>query len=272
MLIYIIANSAFSDFINYTIKGTLEFNNYISYKNLIKLDLIGILSVCIPIIIVIEWIKTIILDKDRKLLIILTYGMAMLVITFPISDKIHFLIGATPIIILLLYEIETSLKKIITNNRFSKGISTLLMSIIILGLIDYAFVNFYHYFKEIDNYSRLNHFRYIPISKSLENQIQEVDKFILSEESKVKILDASAVSYMIPLDRYYKDYNMLLKGNIGYQGEKKIIDEISRNQNEKYLILDNKYSKNWQTPMKIIEYVLNEKDRVGQIEIFNVYK
>lgn len=272
MLIYIVLNGAFTDFVNYTIKGTREFSNYIPYKNLIKLDLVGVLSVLVPITMMIEWIKTIILDKDRKLLILLVYGIAMFVITFPISDKIHFLIGGTPIIILLLCEIGTIMKKIFKNDKFNRMVLTFISSIIILGVIYYASINFYQYFKNLDKYTNLNHFKYVPISESLEKKIVEVDQWILQQENKVKILDASAAVYMIPLDRYNKDYDMLLKGNLGYQGEKRIIEEISEDRNGKYLILDAQYNKNWQIPTSIITYISNNKQKIGDVEIFNIYQ
>ena len=52
LIIYLLINNAFSDFINYAILGIKEFNNYISYKKLLENDdiIIAILSVVCPMI------------------------------------------------------------------------------------------------------------------------------------------------------------------------------------------------------------------------------
>lgn len=272
MLVYITYNGAFSDFVNYTIKGTTEFSNYIEYNKLIKLNITGVLSILVPLTMLVEWVKTIILEKDRKASILLVYGIAMFAIVFPISDKIHFLIGSIPIIILLLYEIRNIVNKIIKKKKIKVIFITFASSVLILGLIYYTGNNFYNYFKNINKYSNLNHFKYIPVKESLEKQIIEVGKWISQQENDVKIIDANAAVYMIPLDRYNKDYDMLNRGNLGKNGEQRIIEEISKNENEKYLILDNKYPKNWQTPTSIITYILNNKQKIGDIEIFNIYQ
>ena len=105
-IIYLVCNSAFSDFVNYTIKGISEFTNKISYKSLINWDLLGALSILVPIAFIYTWIKTVILEKSKEIYFLLIYGLATMVICFPISNKIHFLIGGFPIIIIILYEIN----------------------------------------------------------------------------------------------------------------------------------------------------------------------
>ena len=80
------------------------------------------------------------------------------------------------------------------------------------------------------------------------------------------------IAYMIPIDRYNKDFDMFNKGNLGYNGEQRIIEQISRENDKQYLILKDTYSKNWQTPTDIIEYVKENKVKVGEIAIFDIYK
>ena len=77
---------------------------------------------------------------------------------------------------------------------------------------------------------------------------------------------------MIPIDTYYKNYNMLNKGNLGFNGEEKIIEEIQNNKNKEYLLLKDIYQKNWQTPTNIINYVKNNKNKIGEIGAFDIYE
>lgn len=77
---------------------------------------------------------------------------------------------------------------------------------------------------------------------------------------------------MIPLNRYNKNYDLLLKGNLGYNGEDKLIKEISNSENIQYLILKDEYDKNWQISLKVINYVKENKTKIGQIDIFDIYE
>lgn len=275
MAIYLIVNNAVYDFISYTIKGISGFSNYIPYINLVKWDAIGILSILVPLIFVYKWIKTIIFEKDKVSYIFLVYGLAMFVVCFPISDKIHFLIGALPTILLILYEGYNLLSKICKKTFKSKKMNifiiNFIVSVTILFSIYYIVINLYNYLSKIDSVSNLNHYSNILISEELEKQIEKVNEYIVLNEN-VKILDATAALYMIPLNRYNKDYDMLLKGNLGFDGENRIIKEISNFKNTKYLILNDKYNKNWQTPFDIINYVKENKKKSGEISIFDIYE
>lgn len=281
IFIYLIWNNAFNEFISYTIKGVSGFSNFISYKTLINFDIVGILAVLVPITFMHAWYKSIIKEKDKNSYFLLVYGLAMFVITFPISDKIHFLIGSLPIIILILYDLyniclilykKSSRNKKALIRKILNATMCFLNAFIILGLIIHVGMNFNRYLRDKEAYSDLNHYRYISIDKNLENQIKVVDEFILNSEKSVKILDATAAVYMIPINKYNKDYDMLLKGNIGENGEERIIEDIKSTKNTQYLVLKENYSKNWQTPLSVIRYVEENKQKIGQIGIFNIYK
>lgn len=280
LVIYLVLNNAFKEFISYTIKGTSGFTNYIPYRNLIHSNLIGLCAILVPISFLYAWYKAIIREKDKNIYFLLVYGLAIFIITFPISDKIHFLIGSTPTIISILYElynmIKSSYDKLIKDNEKTKKILNITIHIfegfITIFLLTYIIFNLKSCSKNQGSYSKLNHYKYIPISKKLEEQVNVIDDYIINNDKDVKILDASAVLYMIPINRYNKDYDMFNKGNFGYKGEERLIEEISSNINTQYLILNDKYSKNWQTPINIIEYIKNNKTKVGEVEIFDVYE
>lgn len=77
---------------------------------------------------------------------------------------------------------------------------------------------------------------------------------------------------MIPLDRYNKNYDMFMKGNFGEKGSNGLIEDLETKENVTILILNDKYSMNWQTPLEVIEYIKNNYRKVGEIEIFDIYK
>ena len=276
MLIYLILNNAFGDFISYTIKGISGFSNYISYKNLIKFNIIGGFAILVPLTFFYQWYSTIIMERNKEKYILLVYGLAIFVVAFPISNKIHFLIGSTPTIILILYSLYNLLYRLYNKlNKLKKSIiiiSYLMYAFIILFTVCYSGRNLYKYLNNRDKFSKLSSYNYISINKNLENQIINIGNYILTSKENVKILDATAAIYMIPIDKYNKDYDMLLKGNLGENGEEILIKDIEQSKDTKYLVLKDEYSKNWQTPLNIIKYVTNNKTKTGEIEIFNIYE
>ena len=278
IFIYLFCNNAIDDFISYTIKGASSFTNYISYARLLKVNITGLFSILVPLLIIYELYNIVIKNNKKHLYFLYIYGLAIFIIAFPISDKIHFVIGSTLFIILLLIETYDALKKIYLkhiNNKESlrRKLITILKCIdiiIVLTILIYSFINYNTFFK--DNHSELNHYEHVVISENLENAIKQMNKYILSRDKKVLILDAQAAAYMIPIDRYNKDYDMFNKGNFGYDGEKRLIQDISNSNNVEYLILKEEYNSNWQTPLNIINYVKNNKDKKGSLLIFDIYE
>ena len=77
---------------------------------------------------------------------------------------------------------------------------------------------------------------------------------------------------MIPIDKYNKDFDMFLKGNIGSKGEEGQIEKLEKKTNTIVLIMNKKYQRNWQNPEKVREYIVNNWTKVGQIENFDIYE
>lgn len=222
--IYITICKGWNDFIDYTILGIKTFSNKISYINLLNGNygkIISILSILIPILLLTIYIKTIIFsnkNKDKKIYILFAYSVASLIVVYPISDSIHFLIGIFPSIILLVYFLWSSLIKRIQKNKITMFVKYFFNCILILILIFNVYISIkdlVKYKKEANMYDELQNFKYI---KAENNGIQKIDQFILESERNNKtvyILDATAAIYMIPINKYNKDYDMFLKGNLG---------------------------------------------------------
>ena len=272
MLVYLTAHHAMGDFVSYTIKGVSGFSNYISYKKLLKPTVIGVLAVLVPVTMIGAWVHIIVREKDQKLLSMLAYGMAMLVVAFPISNEIHFLIGSYILLLMLAYICVSWIETRLHHEQWKKIVAIFVQAFLMMVAIGFAGVNYYQYFTNPELYSSLNHYKYIPASPGLEKQIEEVDQYIENSKEEVLMLDASAAVYMIPLEKYHKDYDMLLKGNIGEAGEEKLIEDISNTEGRKYLILKDGYSKNWQTPWPIIDFVKENRNKVSEVSIFDIYE
>lgn len=293
VFIYLIATNSLQDFINYAVLGISTFSNKIPYAQLMNNDKkeIQILSRIMPFILLAMAVLTIVLqDKkkkenigniDNKILTILIYSLSTIIIMYPISDEIHFLIASTITFIglaYILYLLGIAIYNKINLQSKKKiyKITSLLISIILIAFIAVRGIeNITEYTKQEKN-ETIEHYKNIQISEYLQERINEIDNFILEQEKenkKVYILDAEAAIYMIPINNYNKDYDMFLKGNIGKDGQEGQIQKIKQKEtNEIILIRKRNLQSNWQTPTEVVNYVRENLEFMGEVSIYEVYR
>lgn len=293
VLIYLIVTNSLQDFINYAVLGISTFSNKIPYAQLMNNDKkeIQILSRIMPFILLAMAVLTIVLRNkkkkenigniDNKILTMLIYSLSTIIIMYPISDEIHFLIAGTITFIGLAYILYllgiTIYNKInLQSKKKIYKITSLMISIIAIAFIAVRGIeNITEYTKQEKN-ETIEHYKNIQISEYLKERINEIDNFILEQEKenkKVYILDAEAAIYMIPINNYNKDYDMFLKGNIGKDGQEGQIQKIKQKEtNEIILIRKRNLQSNWQTPTDVIDYVRENLEFTGEVSIYEVYK
>lgn len=290
LFMYLLVTEAIQEFMNYAVFGIGTFSNRISYLGLLKNNKIEIrvLSILMPISIMLMAIILIITKVLKKenveilnLLTILMYSFSIIIVMYPISDEIHFLIGSLIAIIGLIYMIVLFGKYVYNKIKFSRKyklykiisfcIWILIFSVILIESIN----NVYRYIK-IEKNTEIKHYKNIEIGEGLRYRIDNIDEYILKKElqgNKVYILDAEAVIYMVPLDKYNKDYDMFLIGNIGKDGQEGQIEKIKKkDENTLYLIRNENIETNWQTPLYVIEYIRNNLEKIGEVSMYEVYR
>lgn len=285
LIIYLSVNNIWLEFLDYTIYSIGTFTNYIPYTYLIKNSniYIAILSILVPISIMYMYIRSIVMKINNNysqiLFVLFSYSVATLIFAYPLADNIHFLIGAIPTIIAIVYigaNLLNEIKKkykidkflILTKNSLEFATYVFAVCIIITSVI----TNF-DYFFHINATSNLSHYKYIRIGE--EAGITEISRYILEQEKKDKkvyILDASASIYMIPIEKYNKDYDMFNKGNLGSQGEVGQIDKLAVEKNVIVLILNDNYRRNWQNPEEVRKYIVANWEKTGEIRQFDIYE
>ena len=293
VLIYLIVTNSLQDFINYAVLGISTFSNKIPYAKLMNNDKkeIQILSRIMPFILLAMAVLTIVLQNkrkkenigniDNKILTMLIYSLSTIIIMYPISDEIHFLIAGTITFIglaYILYLLGIAIYNKINLQSKKKiyKITSLLISIILIAFIAVRGIeNITEYIKQEKN-ETIEHYKNIQISEYLQERINEIDNFILEQEKenkKVYILDAEAAIYMIPINNYNKDYDMFLKGNIGKDGQEGQIQKIKQKEtNEIILIRKRNLQSNWQTPTEVVNYVRENLEFMGEVSIYEVYR
>ena len=274
LVIYFSVFNLWTDFIDYAILGIKDFSNKIPYMLLIKSKkwYLKVLSIIVPIYLVASLIYVLASRvKNKKLdansIIILAYSWASISVIFPISDEIHFLVGCIPSIIGMSYIL---CKKFFNNNKrwilIEIASQVLTIYIVIIAIINS--IKLVSVLKQTDK--EINHFKLIPNTSYL--TVLEVDDYIKKQTTDVYILDSSAVLYTIPIDQYNKNYDMFNKGNLGSKAEDGIIEDLKNQTDIQILILQDNYRKNWQTPLKVINYVKNDLNKTGSVGIFDIYE
>ena len=218
----------------------------------------------------------------KKYIVIFIAALGMLITMYPISDEIHFMIAIMPIIV-----IEISIFLDILTNVASKDKSQIsnfmlyaLEAFLVLFLtyklcsITYKWTNEYQL---ADKEQESSNFEYIPLYKETSEGRKAIADYIKDKREQgytVHILDSDAVVYSILTNNYAKNYDMLLKGNIGTDGAKKIMQDIDNCKagNEKILFLLKKRDRalNWQSEIEVINYARENLIEIDEIGIYDV--
>ena len=286
IFIYLAINGAVDDFWDYCIAGIKTFTNKIPYSRLLDNEklYIKILSIVAPITFIATFLYSM-FKRNKTFLIISSLSIASFSASYPIADEVHFLIGILPTSIIICVILDFLIKAIV------RGISKLINKIsnrekyiniwleyflifMVIGITAWygykSIPNIKDYFANCKN--DVKHFANIVITDYTYQKIQAMDYFIKSQDKPVYILDAEAALYQIPLDIYYKDYDMFLIGNIGSKGEEGQIEKLQKDTNKIVIIKSDGVSLNWQNPNKVREYVKQNMDYKYSILYFDVYE
>ena len=147
--------------------------------------------------------------------------------------------------------------------------------IIFIIYIVYSMITLKTYITSLKENQTVNHFRGILIDNDLANRINVMDEYLLKKEEDGKtvyILDSMSAIFTIPIDRYYKNYDIFDIGNFGGKGEDGIIEDLKNTDNLLVLIRKDGIPKNWQHPYKITDYAIENFEKIDEIDIYDVYE
>lgn len=286
-LIYLGVNGAFNDFINYAIKGVREFSNNVPYYRLLnstdyKIAIISRLFIIVYGSLFITFILECVKNKKMKDELINIYILAIcsipvIAIIYPISDDFHLMVASVCALIIIAYLFILVLKKI---DGFIK-IDMFYKKLLLIGiLVVIVLISFKNLIIERNINVKENvlvpfkHYEGIYVPKYLSNRISDVTDKVRSYSNSGResiIIDAEAAIYDIVLNRYKKNYDMLLIGNIGEHGVEKIINEIKDSHNVYYFVKNPQYALNWQLPEDIVDYIRNNLKYHETVSVFDVY-
>lgn len=251
-IFFLYKNNIIDDFIDQTIIGikTFKGSNHLSFLQIIILILITIILVFL-----FQKLYKIIKTKnknEKSNAILIIYAIATLSLNYPIIDPTHFIISILP-----------SSLYFIKNYKPKKSPNLLIILIEILLIINYEnykSINIY-----LNNY-KINNFKTYKFINIFDlDNIYKITNYIKRNDNVI-IIDHSASTYMIALNKYNKYFDIPLPGNIGSTGEQKMIEKI---QEKEYIILISKNSKKLKEELPLLyKYLQKNYVKTETIENF----
>lgn len=280
-IVYLISFNGTNDFVNYVIKGVKEFDNKVPFKQLLKSSNKITNMTMFFTVFYFTTIFAIILEKIRKentnlirtTKIILLNSLTTLLFIYPIADKIHLHLSIYIGMLLLMYYSVSLIKFVLSKIEFEifkkvvlPTLSTFLIFLLIIPMIISLKNNVQKYLlldkEDIKQYSNL----YLP--EYIRKRINKIKEY---SNKKIIIADAEAAVYNIPNNIYNKDFDLMLKGNLGENGPERLINQIKESKDTYYVIKATNQELNWQMPKNIVEYIRENLKKVDQYDIFEVY-
>ena len=273
-IIYLLANHNLYNFLSYTFGGILEFaNENIIFDYSATIYMVGI--IIINIVMSIFFIKKDIITQKQKenIKILLIFSLMLGGLCYPIFNGMHVILGTYLMIINIVYMIyilfEDFKEKI-------KKLITIINIVIILVMIVFSSYSMYEWIMVVTSpeymYSWEEPFFGGIISQENYEENLKIIQYIQENEKNVIVCSNKAGLYMIPLKRNNGDFDLLFKGNLGFEGENGLIEKVKEMENTQFLISNNEDEDIYQESKKVKEYIKNNKKYVGKIEEFNIYE
>ena len=237
IVIYLIGNNTLLECIDYCFLGLKNFNS----NFIIKMPVLVLIELILIILLISKYKK----EKDINYLYLLFFQA----INYPLVELYHFIIGIIPIFYYLLVKGNIYIKYLL---------SIFIIFIILLYKIVYQF-----------NLSGINIYKYKNVGNNVDNQVEEIDKFInANSSSRIFIFSNFSYYVKIAMNKKLDKFDLINKGNMGSNEEKylKDIEKICRTKKCIFIINEEEYEKHGSQLNPIIKkYILENYKYNGKI-------
>lgn len=268
VFVLLISNN-FINFYDYCIAGIGGFSHSITYFDYILSSPITFVVGLIPVIAVISFgicfFKNKLKVRKQFALALFVLSCAGSVVAFPLCDSQHFPVALAPFVLCLLCcDIKLPFRK-----KWLKRAFCCICAVVALFIALAPSVLVFSSSKYVQ--SELLHYEHTPISNALEKEIITINKYIedyAAKGVKVYIADSTAAVYMIPLDRYNKNFDLLLLGNLGTYSIQELLEDKT---DSIILIRKDESTLNYQSHKELLRYIKSNYQYVEDIQAFEAY-
>lgn len=251
LIIYLIITDSLYNFINYCFLGLFSFA-----KDNTNVQIYIIITVISILYLIYSYIK----NKNLQSLYILCFQ----IICYPLFDRYHVFLGFIPVLTLFLSKI-----------KLKKRIITITFYLFIIGIFSY---NMYLIRNQTFEYpNNTNVYKYRLVNKNLIYNIKKISEYIKTINGNLFIINQNAYILKLEAKIPINNYDLLNNGNLGKDGEDKIIKELHNICNKEqctFLMYDKEINNSTisQTNQKIIKYVSENYYKQEKILDLTVYR
>lgn len=245
-LFYLLVTRSLYEFLDLCFFGLFDF----SEKN----SNFGILSIILVVFFIINLVIAI---KDKKR-IINWYVLGFISIAIPLMDYPHMCNYLVVFLLLVFYNINIDIRY----NKYIKIFSLFSLCGVLLLCLSQVDFSLYP--------NNINHFRYRYISKENIDFSNGFSNYI-NDHSDDKFVFLFTISYYMKIvnDMDIGKLDLINYGNFGYNGTEKIIKEIMKHKDSKFIIRKNSTD---QTDREVIYYVMKNGVKIDSINsLYDVY-
>lgn len=280
LLILMYLSGNLFDFLNYSFGGLFEFGSTnIMFATTAYYVLLPIIVIVLYLFASVQKNKVLkpIITKDvfDNLTLLFVFSMVMTLVIIPIINTAHFVLVIPLYFIYIFYFFDVILfEQILDTDKYDiqiKWISVIIILILVIRLIVEFFVG-----EETSLITdKDSHFWRMYVSTDIIQRSNEVENYI--KEKNEKGIDVIICSYdsayiTTNLDQSHGIYDLLLLGNLGYNGIEKIKEDILSRKNTEFLIKSNEEEIFWQEPLEIREFIKDNLIYDGEIYDYKIYK
>lgn len=272
---YLLLDNNLYNFINMTILGITEFGS----KNFAFDNAIFRFSLVTIILLFSIWLykyNLVKLEKEdsKKIKELLCFSVMCIPIAYPIINSYHTIVASILPIITFIIICDKSFIEQITNKKIFitiKNVFIILFTVFIglfCALMSFSYIN-----KQI-KYDYFKVYYGAVITDELKENVNEIIKYIQDMEKggkQVKIVSYYSNLYMNVLNRNNGIMDLPFYGNMGKDGENKLINKINKFKNTNVLILKDGEDL-IQESLKVRNYIKDNYEKIGEIEMFEIYK
>ncbi len=262
------------DFINLLILGIGSFAQENIGGNIINIiEVVMFMIIVMIVTTILLRIKVFKEEEKQKLKILISVSIPMLLIAFPIYNSYHKVMANMLVLISIIYILDILILKEFIKE--TKIIKIAIYIFVIFNIFCSAYYSLY-WLKTITSeeyeYNYSHPYYGGIIEKEEKERIKNVTQYIQKSNKKVIVLTEEAAIYTIPYKITNGYMDLPLIGNLGKDGEEKIIEQLKQLENTQILIKTNQDELFWQESKKINQYVQKNLKKVGEIENLSIYE
>lgn len=271
-LIYLYTQGNLYNFINYAFLGIREFGRKNLYYNNAVYELILTFIAYMTIIFILKYKKFNIKDEVRKnTYLLISFAVPLLLIAYPLINQHHVDMAILFSMITIIYVLEKSFLEELTDSKIMNNIFKFMIIVFLISTSIFSIVQNLQYVKELSKYHYYSAYYGALIDDEMKDDINEIVKYINSQENQTIILSYYSNLYMNVLNRNNGKMDLPFYGNLGKKGEDGLINEIDNLTNTNLLILKEEDTL-FQESSKVREHIIEKYEQIDEIGRYKIYK